>query len=264
MFQTKSIFQTAIEPHQKIIPTKVPIPEKAEDRNLYQNYHSSKVYDKDGNLLLSDIKLRTQIAEENARLVTFVVNQFFSKRNQKHFREDLLQEGHLGLFEAIEKFDPTLGFKFSTYAVHWIHQACSSFLLFKNQTIHVPAHVRTAKNKLTKYLKEKMITVGELTEDELKILEITPKMLESIKAAWKTKEGNFVYLNSTLSGSTNTTHEDLIANPEETFEAGSSIEKRKLIEAIHKSFKQLSKREKMILLLRFDLVPEEIKKGFME
>jgi RNA polymerase nonessential primary-like sigma factor len=93
--------------------------EQEYDLDLFNRYQQSKVISEEtGKILKSDLKLRNEIAERNARLVSFVVNRLFNKSpRHKDLREDLIQEGHLGLYKAIDGFKPELGFKFSTYAV---------------------------------------------------------------------------------------------------------------------------------------------------
>lgn len=246
---------------KKGMPNFAPIPDNIEEQNLFQKYFVSKIYDESGNLKSSNQKLRKEIAEKNAKLVTFVVNSFFSQKNYYSLKEDLLQEGHIGLFEAIDKFDPTLGYKFSTYAVHWIHQSCSSYLMFKNQFIYIPAHIKTAKNKLTKFLKENDKVITDITKDDLKKLDMTEKMFESIKAASKIKESSIVSINSPISSSTRTTLEEYGMSLEDSaFEKSESFmpEKQKIKTAVLNSFKKLTTREKMIFLLRFDVDIDEV------
>jgi DNA-directed RNA polymerase sigma subunit (sigma70/sigma32) len=91
--------------------------EREEDVVLFRQYGKTKVFNEDGKITGSDEVLRNKLANRNCKLVTYVVNKFYNKKKEhKALREDLLQEGSLGLLSAIDGFNPELGFRFSTYA----------------------------------------------------------------------------------------------------------------------------------------------------
>ena len=111
----------------------------------------------------SNMKLRNNLLLKNQALVVYIVNKYYSiKKEHKEKREDLLQEGTIGLLSAIDGFKPELGFKFSTYATWWIRQAINNYLLNIEPIIHIPSHIRTAHNKLTKKLKEENLALKEM------------------------------------------------------------------------------------------------------
>src|SRR4051812_20421339 len=77
-----------------------------------------------------NIEIKNEILLKNQKLVSYVVNKFYNKTKEHlSFREDLLQEGLIGLLSAIDGFKPELGFQFSTYAIYWIQQSINNFLL---------------------------------------------------------------------------------------------------------------------------------------
>lgn len=87
---------------------------------------------------------RQRLAEANLRLVVKIARQF---RFSKFSLSDLVQEGNLGLLEAVEKFDPDKGCRFSTYACWWIRQAITRAIANKGRTIRLPVHINELLQK---------------------------------------------------------------------------------------------------------------------
>src|SRR5947209_15160008 len=88
---------------------------------------------------------RSRLIESNMRLV---INIAKSYRNRAIPLEDLIQEGAIGLMQAAERFDPDKGFRFSTYATHWIRQAIGRAIDNKSKAIRLPAHVSQSLRKV--------------------------------------------------------------------------------------------------------------------
>jgi RNA polymerase primary sigma factor len=91
-----------------------------------------------------DAEARRELAEANLRLVVKIARQF---RFSKFSLSDLVQEGNLGLLEAVEKFDPDKGCRFSTYACWWIRQAITRAIANKGRTIRLPVHINELLQK---------------------------------------------------------------------------------------------------------------------
>lgn len=252
-----------------IITTQEPLTEDKkhdtkDDLRLFKEYQKTKVYNEEGELISFDLELRNKLAVRNQKLVLFVINKFFGYRNfGKDIKDDLLQEGTFGLFDAIDNFDPDLGYKFSTYCTHWVRQACSSFLLEESPQLQIPTHVRSNHNKVIKQLEKGEGLLTALNqEDASSRFGLTAKMLNNIKAAIRTKQ--IVSINDSVESQNNTTENTLTIG--ECLEAlnvsaETNIDTVILVNAAKKALESLNDREKSIMLLRYNIVKDIPKNG---
>ena len=112
-----------------------------------------------------DQTARNELVERNLRLVVSMAKKY---RGMGLPFEDLIQEGNLGLLRAVEKYDPELGYRFSTYVVWWIRQAIRRALADKGRAIRVPVHAGEKIRKLRRTSNELSAELGrEPTDEEL-------------------------------------------------------------------------------------------------
>jgi len=194
---------------------------------------------------------RKKLILSNLRLVVKLAKEYAS---QGVSLLDLIQEGNIGLMEAVERFDETKGYKFSTYATWWIKQKIRLALVNQGETVRVPPHTYDIIRKI-KNLKQKEKEEGR---DQLSREEVAEKLdisLETVKRAERA-EKRTVSLDKPLDEGTNEVLGDFIESDEYSSPEKETL-KALLDEDLESGLSELSDRKREILKLRYGLEGHE-------
>lgn len=186
---------------------------------------------------------RQRLIESNMRLV---INIARSYRSRTFPLEDLVQEGAIGLMHAINRFDPSKGFRFSTYATHWIRQSIGRAIDYKSKAIRLPAHISQSLRRIDRERVRLTRELGtEPSHDQLAAaMGISPRKLQHIMLSGQ----EMLSLDSKVGDAESSTLGVMV--PDTEMDAAEGMITQELTQELHVIMMELSERERRVMANR--------------
>ncbi len=193
-----------------------------------------------------DPEAKKRLVEANMRLVINIAKTY---RNKSIPLEDLIQDGAIGLMQAAERFDPDKGFRFSTYATHWVRQAIGRAIDNKSKAIRLPAHVSQSLRKIQKERERLQRETGEEPTHEAlaAAMGITPKKLHALMQS----NQDMLSLEQPMGDSGGVTLGGLIRDLGASGDPESMVLDAEVVQELQRILSELNEREQSVMRLRF-------------
>lgn len=204
-----------------------------------------------------DEKARQRMIESNLRLVIAVAKRY---SNRDISLADLISEGNLGLMQAVEKFDPEMNYRFSTYAVWWIRHAIERDIMNTGRAVRLPIHLHKAINRILKVQRElsaklnreptyaEIAEVAEKSVKEVEELLLENEMILSLDMEVNDDQGSLL---------------DMLSSENRTDNALGMMEEESLMNALDESLQALDEESRRVIIERFGL-KDDLAKTYAE
>lgn len=197
--------------------------------------------------------LRNEILKNHLRLVISIAGKF---RNRGVLFNDIIQEGNLGLMRAIDKFDPHLGHKFSTYAVWWIKQNIIHSIADQSRTIRIPTHMLNLISKISSTEQQLLQLLGRepSSEEIAERLELSTAKVNAVRAMAQ----QAISLQAPLNNQSESfSLEDTLKDNHESKDF-TDFDRDVTYKMLYKMLAELSPREQQIIVMRFGLFGHKV------